>query len=59
MLPVRKEEDGLRITFFQIIGSKNINELIVNSNKLPYNLAGLVTIDPGSDVAPGPLCGKR
>jgi hypothetical protein len=48
----RKATDEIRITvFFISLRTKKINELVITSNKLTNNFAGLVTSSLGPDVA--------
>jgi hypothetical protein len=55
---VRKAADEIRITiFFKSFGAKKIKELIVLSNKLPNNFAGLIANGLVPDVARGPPVG--
>jgi hypothetical protein len=52
---IRKAADEIRITiFFSNPSEQRNNELVVNSNKLTNNFAGLVTSGLGQDVARGP-----
>jgi hypothetical protein len=51
---VRKAADETITIFFKSFGVIKINELVVISNKLTNNFAGLVTSGFGSDVARGP-----
>jgi hypothetical protein len=52
--------DGIKITiFFKSFGVKKINELVVTSNKLTNNVAGLVSGGLGLDVARGPSVGTH
>jgi hypothetical protein len=54
----RKAADKIKITIsFRSVGIKKINEHVVNSNKLKYNLAGLVASCLGRGVARGPPVG--
>jgi hypothetical protein len=52
---VRKAANEIRISiFFKLLGEMKINELVVTSNKLTNNFAGLVTSGLRPDVALGP-----
>jgi hypothetical protein len=56
----RKAASEIRITiFFKSFGVKKINKLVVTSNKLTDNFAGLVASDLGPDVAREPTVGQR
>jgi hypothetical protein len=55
---VCKAVDEMRVTIFFIsLGENKINELVVTSNKLTNNFAGLVTSVLGPDMARGPPVG--
>jgi hypothetical protein len=49
-----RKEGGEKITFFKSFVVNKVNELVLNTNKLTNNFAGLVTIGFGPDVACGP-----
>jgi hypothetical protein len=51
----RKAADKLKITIsFRSVGIKKINELVVNSNKLKYNLAVWLQVVSGGVRPVGP-----
>jgi hypothetical protein len=55
-----KAADKIRIAiFFRILRSEKNNELVVTSNKLTNNFAGLVTSGLRPDVARRPPVGQR
>jgi hypothetical protein len=54
---VRKVADKIRITIF--FSNSSTNELVVTSNKLTNNFAGLVTSDLAPDETRGPPVGPR
>jgi hypothetical protein len=54
-----KQQTRKESRFVISLGSNKINELIVSSNKLTNNLAGLVTSFLESGVACGPPVGLR
>jgi hypothetical protein len=54
VVPVREEADEIRsLIFYKSFGINKVNELVVTSNKLTNNFAGLVTSGLGPNVASG------
>jgi hypothetical protein len=60
-LVLRKAADEIRIVifFYKSFRVNKLNELVVTSNKLTNNFAGLVTSYLGSDMARGPPVGSH